>query len=165
MSAPVVCVTDTSSLCEVRRQPNSDKPAIFARLTKRVESGRLVYPPQVVSEMRRAVDDKGESDKQYEWAKANEVLATPPATCTLQEVKQVLDVVPEVLDPLKDSGVEEADAYVLAAALKLRNSGIDARIVTQEKNDTPTKMSLSTAAGILGIPAMPLRGLLAMRDD
>jgi hypothetical protein len=31
------------------------------------------------------------------------------------------------------------------------NTGIDARIVTQESRDTPAKMSLNTAAGILGI--------------
>jgi hypothetical protein len=165
MAPPVVYVLDTSSCCEVRRQPNADKPAIFDRLTKLVQAGRLVYPPQVVNEMKRAVDAKGETDRQYEWAKANEDQATPGATVTFDEVKEVLEIVPDVLDPLKDAGVEEADPYVLAAAMKLKNAGIDVRIVTQEKNDTPTKMSISTAAGILGIPAMPLRGLLAMKDD
>jgi len=165
MAPSVVCVLDTSSLCEVRRQPNPEKPAIYARLTERVLAGSLVYPSQVVEEMKRAVDNKGASDQQYEWAKTHEPLATATATVTLLEVKAVLAVVPDVLDPLKDSGCEEADPYVLAVASRLRAAGVDARIVTQEKNDTPTKMSISTAAGILGIPSMPLRGLLAMKDD
>ena len=68
---------------------------------------------------------------------------------------------PNALDPSEDPGAEEADPCVLAAARKLRDEGFDARIVTQESRDTPTKMSLNTAAGVLGVPSTPLRGLLA----
>jgi hypothetical protein len=74
----------------------------------------------------------------------------------------VLAVVPDVLDPDKDSGAEEADPYVLALAFKLRTDGIDARIVTEESRDSPRNMSISTAAGILGIPSVPLRAVLGL---
>ena len=66
-----------------------------------------------------------------------------------------------MLDPDKDSGEDEADAYVLAVALKLRAAGVDARVVTQELKDTPSKMSMSTASGVLGIPCVPLKAFLA----
>jgi hypothetical protein len=155
----VVWVIDTSSICEVRRLPNIDKPKTFTALTKLVKATRLVYPPEVVDELKRSADPDA-PDAQFQWAESNAAHATPQATCTPEETKTVLAIVPEVLDPMKDAGAEEADPYVLAAALKLREQGTDARVVTQETKDTPTKMSLNTAAGILGIPSVPLRGLL-----
>ena len=48
----------------------------------------------------------------------------------------------------------------LAKAVDLKQAGTDARVVTEEKNDTPRKMSLRTAAGLLGIPSVPLRAFL-----
>lgn len=75
-------------------------------------------------------------------------------------MKGILAVVPDILDEDKDSGAEEADPYVLAVALRMRAAGTDARIVTEERTDTPTKMSLNTAAGILGIPSLPLNGFV-----
>jgi hypothetical protein len=75
-------------------------------------------------------------------------------------VKDVLAVVPEVLDPDKDTGAEEADPYLLAIATRLRGEGKDARVVTQETKDTPRKMSLNTACGLLGIPSVPLSAFL-----
>jgi hypothetical protein len=56
--------------------------------------------------------------------------------------------------------VEEADPYVLAMARRLLAEGKDVRIVTEEKNDTPRKMSLNTAAGLLRLPSVPLRAFL-----
>jgi hypothetical protein len=56
--------------------------------------------------------------------------------------------------------VDEADPYVLALAVRLRGGGHDARVVVQETKDTSKKLSLNTACGILGIPSVPLLGLL-----
>ena len=79
---------------------------------------------------------------------------------SFEEVKAVLAVVADVLDSAKESGVDEADPYVLALAARLRADGHDARVVVQEVKDTPRKLSLNTACGILGIPSVPLLGLL-----
>jgi hypothetical protein len=79
---------------------------------------------------------------------------------TLEEVKRVLEIVPDILDPSKESGADEADPYVLALAKKLRDLGIDARVITEETKNSPTKLSLNTACGMLGIPSVPLLGLL-----
>lgn len=78
----------------------------------------------------------------------------------MDDVREVLAVVSEVLDPNKDAGPDEADPYVLAIAQKLRGDGTDARVVTEERRDTDSKMSMNTAAGILGIPSVPLAAFL-----
>ena len=61
-----------------------------------------------------------------------------------------------MLDPDKDSGQDEADPYVLGVARNLRKDGRDARVITEERRDTNKKMSVNTAAGILGIPSVPV---------
>ena len=85
-------------------------------------------------------------------------------TPSLEEIKNVLGAVRTVLDPDKDTGVEEADPYILAVAVRLRAEGKDARMVTEEKKDTPRKMSLSTAAGFLGVPSVPLKAFLQFEE-
>jgi hypothetical protein len=155
----IVWVADTSSIAEVRRSiENAKKPQVFGRLTELVNEGRLAFPRQVLSELERVADPAG-PDQQYLWAKRNQMIACQNDP-TLESVKEVLAVVPRVLDPDKDTGVEEADPYILAKAQDLKRGGTDARVVTEEKNDTPRKMSLRTAAGLLGIPSVPLRAFL-----
>lgn len=121
-----------------------------------------MFPRQVVDELARVADPAG-PDQQYLWAKQNQLTACQNDP-SLELVKAVLAVVPRVLDPDKDAGAEEADPYLLAKALDLRQAGKDARIVTEEKNDTPRKMSLRTAAGLLGIPSVPLRAFLEFEE-
>ena len=123
-----------------------------------VEEGRLCYPKEVVGELERAADPKA-PDAQYLWAKQHETRASEPKPA-LEIVKRILAAVPTVLDPDKDMGAEEADPYVLAMAVHLRSENQDARIITEEKNDTPSKLSLRTAAGLLGIPSVPLKAFL-----
>jgi hypothetical protein len=156
----VVWVTDTSSIIEVRRATTvAVRPKTFAGMTKLVSEGRLVFPAEVLEELKRNTDPKA-PDEQFKWANDNSGKAHAGAKCDLNDVKAVLKEVPTVLDPAKDSGAEEADPYVLAVARKLRAQGIDARIITQDIRDTPSKMSLSSAAGLLGIPCVPLRAFL-----
>ena len=153
-------VIDTSSIIEVRRCQNAQKAAIFHGMSELVNAERLVFPPEVLAELQRRADPDN-PDAQYRWARLNAPSAVANAKCSFEEVAQVLAVVPQVLDPDKDSGVEEGDPYVLAAAFRLRAAGIDARVVTEERHDTPKKMSMSTAAGVLGIPSVPLHAFLS----
>jgi len=159
VATAIIWVLDTSSIIEIRRSVAVDKrSALFAGLSSLVAADRILFPKQVVDELERAVDPNA-PDAQYLWARqhADKANAQDPS---LQEVKEVLAVVPEVLDPDKDAGVEEADPYLLAVAERLRNDGKDARVVTQETKDTPRKMSLNTACGLLGIPSVPLAAFL-----
>jgi Domain of unknown function (DUF4411) len=146
-------VFDTSSLIAIKSMPRATRPNIQAVLTALVQEGRLRMPKQVVDELRRGKDEV------LDWALSveNEAVLESP---TLDEVKVVLSVIPDILDPQKDSGADEADPYVLAMAVKLKASGADVRLVTQETRDKSDKTSLNTAAGMLGIPCVPLLGFL-----
>jgi len=159
MNPTLVWIIDTSSIAQVRRSiVNPRKSAVLEHMGQLVRAGRLGFPVQVVEELER-VADPAAPDRQYLWAKrckADLKLGQPG----FEQVKDVLAAVPTVLDPDKDSGAEEADPYVLAMALSLRNEGLDARIVTEEVRDYPRKMSLSTAAGLLGIPSVNLMAFL-----
>jgi rRNA maturation endonuclease Nob1 len=159
MAQDIIWVIDTSSVIEIRRSVENPKRVhVFSQMGTLVNGGRLVFPKQVVHELERAADPLS-PDAQYKWAKQNEAKATARVP-SLDEVKEVLRNVPKVLDPDKDTGAEEADPYVLAIAVRLRAEGRDARIVTEEAKDIPRKMSLRTAAGLLGVPSVPLRAFL-----
>ena len=159
MDGNVIWVVDTSSVAQVRRSvENAKKKHVFQSMTALVQSGNLVFPKQLVAELGRMADPKS-PDAQYQWAKENESKATEHAP-NLDEVQRVLAEVPTVLDADKDTGVEEADPYVLALAVQLHNQGKEVRIVTEDARDIPTQMSLRTAAGLLGIPSVPLTAFL-----
>jgi uncharacterized protein DUF4411 len=131
---------------------------VIESMSALVEAGRLVFTKQVVDELKRGSDPHS-PDQQYLWVKQHEKKATESAP-SFDGVKEILATVPKVLDPDKDAGAEEADPYLLALATRLRADGRDARIVTQETKDTPKKMSLNTACGLLGVPSVPLKAFL-----
>jgi hypothetical protein len=153
-------VIDTSSLIAIKSiVSRKDRDGVFASLTALVNEARLFFPHEVMAELKRDSRDKRHPDPPCEWATRVEAEACKVAP-TLEQVRAVLAVVRDILDPAKESGVDEADPYVLALAQKLRSDGLDARVVTEETKDSPKKLSLNTASGILGIPSVPLRGLL-----
>ena len=156
--AEPVWVVDTSSIIWIKSSiPRPQRAHVFQALTELVASGRLVFPSQVLKELKR---DSGAlpPDAACQWASSVE--GTACVDGALDDVKAILALVPDILDPRKDSGVDEADPYVIAVAMRLRTDGRDARVVVQETKDTPTKLSLNTACGMLGIPSVPLLGML-----
>lgn len=158
MAGPI-WVFDTSALIDIKSQPRESREAILVRLSQLAGKGRLRMPKQVLDELKRV------TDVILEWALTVESKVTSDQP-TLDDVKTVLSGVPSILDSTKDAGAEEADPYVLALALTLKQTGGDVRIVTQESKDVqpmpgkPARMSLNTAAGIMAIPSVPLRGFL-----
>ncbi|HUR20852.1 MAG TPA: DUF4411 family protein [Vicinamibacterales bacterium] len=153
-----VWVVDSSALIQIKSfVPHLLRASVFQSLSQLVEDERLVFPHQVVKELRR--DSAKYLDEACLWATEVESRACRHGV-PLEDVRGVLGVVSEILDPMKDSPIEEADPYVLALALQLKRAGADARVVVQELRDTPRKLSLNTACGILGLPSVPLLGLL-----
>jgi hypothetical protein len=149
-----VIVLDTSSVCEIRRLvPQADRKKVFAALDALVAAGRLCFPRQVFDELDRYVD-QSRPDPQHQWVSKNKTTATRnPNVLT---VKQVLGEVPEVCDPDKVGGVEEADPYVLAIACEIRDGGAVCLVLTEERRDSDDKMSMTTACQLLGLTCLPL---------
>ena len=153
-------VFDTSSLLAIKSAvPREGHEHVFKRLTRLVRERRLVFPKEVLGELRRERQGRRRSDLLWHWAVGSEARAcrvSPP----FPAVKLVLATVPELVDPAVDSLVERADPYVLALAQVLRADGNDARVVTDENRDVPWKVSLQTACGVLRIPTVSLADFL-----
>lgn len=153
-----IWIIDTSAIVEIKSfVPRDQRERVFAALAALVTEGRLKFPVEVLRELKRDVEGH-RPDQACLWASGVEGAACDVAP-SYEEVKETLAVVPDILDSMKESGVDEADPYVLALAAKLRLKGDDARVVSQEVRDTK-KISLNTACGMLGIPSVPLRGFL-----
>jgi hypothetical protein len=156
-----VWVIDTSSINEVfRNRPQPDQTKAVALLTQLVHAGQLVFPPQVIGEMKRyAPAQKVGPHPPLQWALSVEsVASSAPAYEVVKN--DVLSKVPDVLDSEKPATVDEADPYVLGLALELQRAGRSVRVITEERRNRPDKMALSTAAGVLGLPAVTLAAFL-----
>ena len=77
-------------------------------------------------------------------------------------VKHVMDRAGDVVDHDKASGAEDADPYVIAVALELQRPDAVVRVVTEDQRNHQRKIALTTACGILGIPAVNLSAFLRM---
>jgi hypothetical protein len=154
MAGPIVWVVDSSSLIAIKsRTSHMERTKVFDAMTEVVNAGRLRMPKQVVDELKRGRDEV------RTWAEENAAKAEE-GSASFDEVQAVLAEVSDVIDPRKESGPEEADPYILAMAVHLRSLGHDARIITEEVKDLPDKRSLNSAAGMLGIPSLPLASFL-----
>ena len=109
-------------------------------------------------------DKSGKRDLLYQWAKQHAQQATQHGTshAALREVLAV-EGVAQLLDPDK-AGAEEADPYVLALAHHLIGIGLFARVITEDRVNTPDKIALASACGIVGIPVVPVRAFLLNRQ-
>jgi hypothetical protein len=154
LGAPPIWVIDASSIIAVRQLTRGDRERAYDGLHKLAKASRLFFPPEVIAELERYA---GTDNPALEWAKECDQSAVQ--RCDLDRVKSILNLVPEVLDPDKE-GTEEADVYVLGFAQSLKELRTDVRVVTEEFKTTIAKMSLSSAAGYLGIPSVSLRVLL-----
>lgn len=153
----VISVIDSCSLMDIKSKiPIDKRRPLFQALTIMVTEGRLVMPPQVVDEMRRGADPRN-TDDALDWVLAVEAQAA--IECDIEQVQLVMAQVGDVVDHDKDALPDEADPYVLALALSMRARGNTVRVVTEDRRDR-AKLSLTTAAGVLGITAVPLLGFI-----
>ncbi len=154
-----VWIIDTSSLLGVRETfGRSIESKLLRRLSELAAAGALLFPPEVLGELERG--SQSEPDPPLTWARNNRGTAEKKAS--LETVKAVLRIVPDVLDP--DIPEEQADPYVLALALDQQGLGLyQVTVVTDDRRDKPTKLSLATAAGILRLPTVPLHAFVRSR--
>jgi hypothetical protein len=118
-------------------------------------AGSLIFPGEVLGELERGAS--AEPDPPLTWARS--VRAQAEKTANLETVKAVLRVAPEILDP--DIPFEQADPYVIALALDERGLGLlEVTVVTDDRRDKPSKLSLATASGMMGLPTVPLHAFV-----
>lgn len=157
-----ISVIDTSSIIQVRRIiQKKDQKMVFAALTKIVQQGRLVYPVEVVSELERYTNnDSANPDLPYVWAKNNKKAATANGS-QFEQLRAILahPQVRRIMDPDK-TGIDEADPHVLALAMRLKETGYDVTVLTEEIKDRPDKLSMGTACGHLKLYRLPIEAFL-----
>jgi hypothetical protein len=155
----VVWVIDSSSIIAVREVVSrAQERKVFTALGSLASASQLFWPPEVTQEVEAALT----RDSAVTWIKAHRV--SGERTPKLETVKSVLLKAPTLVDP--DSTREQADPYVVALAIEMASDDFFApsvTIITEDRRDKPTKFSLATAAGLLGIPTVPLRAFLNSR--
>jgi hypothetical protein len=67
-----------------------------------------------------------------------------------------------VVDP-NNTGVEEADSYVLALAVHLKRLGHEVTVLTEETKNRPDKLSMNTACGLLRLWCLAIEPFLVDR--
>jgi rRNA maturation endonuclease Nob1 len=146
-------VIDTSSLIEIKQVVlrSSLKPVLIG-MTGLVDKSGLIYPREVIKELA-AYKNKHKLDPPYEWAKNNEPKAANHDNL-FADIAILLKNKPQlatVLDSSKTDGIEEADLYVLALAVRNKAQFTNVVVVTEESRQRPDRMPLSVACGVMRI--------------
>ncbi len=121
-----------------------------------VAADTLFYPPQVLKELLRVGPDVA-----HKWAKKNETKATRYGPL-YNSITPILARVPNLIDHTK-SGEDQADPYIIAVGIALRNEGHAVTIITNDTTNKPLHTALSSAAGLFGFPSVPMALFLADR--
>ncbi len=163
-------VIDTSSLINVKELVKIEfRQGIFSKLEIACNEGKLVYPIEVIAELKNGVK-QGESDPPLTWAKKNKKLGCRLGRC-FDELSEVMNhpVAKLTPDANQSVGEDDADPHVLATALKIVSLGGNPIVVTQESRKRHPQVPLNIAAGALGLPSINLYALLiainAWSDD
>ena len=109
---------DASSLINLKRYIKPERQWDFFNetMTAMVESGDLLIVPQVEAECGKA----RHPDVPGTWALAKARLSPADRDPSLQTVRVILSMWPELIDP--EGEAEQADPYVVARALELQDS-------------------------------------------
>jgi hypothetical protein len=156
-----IWIVDSCSLFNVRRHhERSVQRRIWTALGVIARNGRIKWPPEVTLEVERGQDD----DPALSWVRQYRGRCEQAAEFTT--VKAVLQVASSLIDSNIEH--EQADPYVLALALDLQDLVTYPTVVTDDRVDKmlrgERKVSLATAAGMHGIPVVPLHAFLAMEN-
>lgn len=149
-----VWVVDSSSFIELRNVPVPSRQHVLDALDDMVDNDVLFYPPQVLGELLRFGPDVAQK-----WAKKNATRATRYGPL-YDAITPILDRVRDLIDHTK-SGEDQADPYIIAVALKLREEGHTPTIITNDTSNKPLHTALSSAAGLFGFPSVPMALFLA----
>ncbi len=95
----VLWIIDSSSIVDLKIIPHILRPQIIRHLDALVGDGRLVYPRQVLGELKSYAPPKAlKADLPYSWAKGHEAQACHPDRL-VAEAKAILDAHPDLIEP------------------------------------------------------------------
>lgn len=141
-----VWVLDASALIQFKRIIRvASQWSFFLCLETMVSDGAVVFPKRVMDELGRG----NHPDMPGAWAHgcgARVKFAFNPGDETLA---QVLAIAPDVIDP--SDADSDADPYVIAQALEVRQLGYDVIVVTRDATDRADRISIVTACRRPGI--------------
>ena len=157
-SGQAVWITDSCSLIQLKTIPLGIRGQVITHLNGLVVANRLIYPKQVLAELKSYAPSKGlANDLPYTWAKGHETVACHP-DLLMDEAKLILKAHRDLIEAdATASGKDPADPYLVALAQKLRAQGADARIVTDDHRQINNKVSVAAVAGVLGVPSTVMR--------
>lgn len=124
---------------------------VFKRFTELVKQREMTFPKQVVDELTRFA----EGDLPGLWVQSAQKHHRFDDNPPLEVVKRVLSAARDrhlgrtrtVVDPMKTH--EDADPYVLAHAVLLKEEGHNVTVVTNDRHNTLTRLSMVTACQML----------------
>jgi len=143
-----VWVLDTSAIVDFKALiALPDQWEAFKALEGSVTAGEIAMPRQVLAE----AGELTHPDLPGTWASGIRGQLQYPLDVAYEHVQRVMEAAGDVVDSSKTS--EDADPYVVALALQLRDAGLDAVVVTSDVVDRlPIKIAMTTACDRLGIP-------------
>jgi hypothetical protein len=163
-----IWVADTCALVDVRRcvvpsetrQTHSARRQVFKKLEELVDAGRLVFPHETYRELKEGNAQHDDAAQDHPFHFVERCKKTALRVANLEIVKELVadTLVRRVIDPTAEK--DEADIYVLSVALGLQRAGKEVGVLTQERRDQATKLSMNTACGLLGLVCLPMQAFL-----
>jgi hypothetical protein len=121
-------------------------------MSRLVKEGRLVWPPQVETEL---TEYGGDPDRPAKWVLDNVTGKRSPA---FESIRRVMAEAGEVVDQKKEK--EDADPYVLGLGVELQAADSRVLVVTNDFRDKRGRISMVTACERLELPTMRFKSFL-----
>jgi hypothetical protein len=161
-----IWVADTCSLLEIRRIAAASGQGVKSSIMKHlllgiatmIESGQLIFPYETYLELKRNVP-KGIDDQIFAFVEKHRSKAERKPDWEAVIALNQNDLVRNVTDPNAEH--DEADIYVLALAVMLRDRGNEVGVISEERKDSENrKLSINTACGALGLVCAKMQAVL-----
>lgn len=148
MTRTLYCL-DTSSLLNswTKHYRVSSFGPLWKRIEEEIESGKLISPPLVLTELGRQHDDL------YMWAKARPKLFVPWSDELQLRQKEIVNAHPRLVDEKK--GRSMCDPWVIALAQIRR-----CPVVTEEDPSSDTRPRIPDVCRMMGITWMRMADLI-----
>jgi hypothetical protein len=152
--APVYVLDADSFLQLPTLLPDGSIHSLLDDLGDLVQEGYVTFPDHVLNECKRIA--KGELI--FTWMKAISASRKNHKVAYAHTV-QVLAKCRDLLD--EDAPEEQSPLAVAAMAHYLNSTDLDCVVVTEDRRPLPTRLCLSEACGVLGIPELTVVQFLA----